>query len=245
MIELRGVSAGYGDTVVIEDIDLTLEHPFFAVVIGPNGAGKTTLLKVILGLVRRRKGSVSVFGIDPEIDRKGLGKIVSYMPQSAVVNQEIPFRVFDVVSAPLELGGSRDPEAVRRALSLVGLEGFEKKLFSSLSGGQRARALIARALVKRSKLVLLDEPFSHVDPEGRSEIFSLLHRIHVEEGVSFLIVGHDLSVCSLYDPKVLVLNRRVIAFGRFSEVVKPAILAKAYGSVLAGRDFVFMGEEHG
>jgi len=245
MISLESVSAGYDGRPVIEDITLSLEHPFFAIVAGPNGAGKSTLLKVILGLVRRRSGRVSVFGVDPEVDKRSIRGIVSYMPQSSSVNHEIPLRVRDVVASPLELEGFVDHERVRDAMRIVGVERYADHPFSSLSGGLRQRVLIARALAKGSKVVLLDEPLSHVDPKGRAEIIATLHRIHRERGVSFLIVGHDLSVCAPYDPHVILLNRRLIAFGRFSEVVKPRILAEVYGSLLYGEGFIFMGEEHG
>ncbi|GAY26500.1 zinc ABC transporter ATPase [Desulfurococcaceae archaeon AG1] len=245
MIMMNHVSAGYGNRIVIEDITISLEHPFFAVIAGPNGAGKSTMLKVLLGIVKRKSGSVSVFGIDPEVDKKSIRRIVSYMPQSSTINLDIPLRVKEVVAMPLRIMGEDDESLVREALEIVGAEKYENEIFSRLSGGLRQRVLLARALVKNAKLILLDEPLSHIDSKGRGEIFSTLHRIHEEKGVSFLIVGHDLSVCALYDPYLILLNRRIVAHGRFSEIVKPKYLAEAYGSILLGEGFVVMGEEHG
>ncbi|MDT7895505.1 MAG: metal ABC transporter ATP-binding protein [Desulfurococcales archaeon] len=245
MIILEEVSAGYGDHVAIKDITLKFSHPFFAIVAGPNGAGKSTLLKVIIGLIKRRSGRVSIFGVDPEVDKRSIRSLVSYMPQSSTVSPEIPLKVWDIVASPLKLEGIDDEDAVDEAMKVVGIERYAHERFSKLSGGLRQRVLIARALVKPSKLVLLDEPLSHIDPKGRAEIISTLHKIHKERDVSFLIVGHDLSACAMYDPQVILLNRKIIAVGRFSEVVKPRLLAEAYGSLLYGEGFVFMGEEHG
>lgn len=244
-IFMENVSAGYGDRIVIEDVNLYLEHPFFAVVAGPNGAGKSTLLKVLLGIVRRRSGRVSVFGIDPEVEIKSLRKLVSYMPQSSSINLDIPLRVRDVVEMPLKIMGLEDGDLVREALSIVGVERLADDFFSRLSGGLRQRVLLARTLVTNARLILLDEPLSHVDPRGRSEILSTLYKIHRERETSFLIVGHDLSACAPYNPYVILLNRRVVAQGRFYDVIKPKYLAEAYGSILFGEGFVFMGEEHG
>jgi len=245
MISLESVTAGYSGKLAIEDITISLEHPFFAIVAGPNGAGKSTLLKVIVGLVRRRSGRVSVFGVDPEVDRRAVRGILSYMPQSSSVNHEIPLRVWDIVASPLELEGSIDYERAWDAMRIVGVERYYDQPFSSLSGGLRQRVLIARTLARGSKIMILDEPLSHIDPKGRAEIVATLHRIHRERGVSFLVVGHDLSVCAPYDPLVILLNKRVIAFGKFSKVIRPRILAEAYGSLLYGEGFIFMGEEHG
>lgn len=245
MIILERVSAGYGDRLAIEDITLRLSHPFFAIIAGPNGAGKSTLLKVIIGLIRRRSGRVNIFGLDPEVDRRSIRSLVSYMPQSSTISPEIPLRVWDIVSSPLKLEGREDENAVKEAMRIVGIERYAYEKFSKLSGGLRQRVLIARALVKSSKLVLLDEPLSHIDPKGRAEIISTLHNIHRERDVSFLIVGHDLSACAMYDPLVILLNKRIIAVGRFSEVIKPRHLAETYGSLLYGEGFIFMGEEHG
>ncbi len=244
-IVMGGVSAGYGERIVIEDVSLYLEHPFFAIIAGPNGAGKSTLLKVLLGIVRRRSGKVSVFGIDPEVERKSVRKLVSYMPQSSSINLDIPLRVRDVVEMPLKIMGLEDGELVRDALNMVGVESLADEIFSRLSGGLRQRVLLARALVTNAKLVLLDEPLSHVDPRGRAEILTTLYKIHRERGTSFLIVGHDLSACAPYNPYVILLNRRVVAQGRFYDAIKPKYLAEAYGSILLGEGFVFMGEEHG
>jgi ABC-type Mn2+/Zn2+ transport system ATPase subunit len=245
MIILEGVSAGYRDYIAIENISLRLEHPFFAIVAGPNGAGKSTLLKVILGLIKKRSGRVSVFGLDPEVDRKSIRSLVSYMPQSSSISTEIPLRIWDVVASPLELDGVVDENRVWEAMRIVGVERYAYEVFSRLSGGLRQRTLIARTLVRGSRLVLMDEPLSHIDPKGRTEILSTLYRIYEERGVSFLIVGHDLSACAAYDPQVILINKRIIAIGRFSEVVKPKLLAETYGSLLYGEGFVFMGEEHG
>lgn len=245
MIILENVSAGYGDVIALWDINLQLEHPFFAVIAGPNGAGKSTLLKLIAGIIRRKSGRVSVFGIDPDVNRKAIRRIISYMPQYSAINQDIPLRVWDIVASPLVLEGRRDIDAIRDSLKMLGIEEYSNYIFSKLSGGLKQRVLLARTLAKRSQLYLLDEPFSHIDPKGRREIISLLYRMYREMSVSFLIVGHDLSICAPYNPYTILINKRIIASGSFSEVVSAKHLAEAYGALLTGEGFVFMGEEHG
>jgi ABC-type Mn2+/Zn2+ transport system ATPase subunit len=245
MIILENVSAGYGDVIAVRDINLQLEHPFFAVIAGPNGAGKSTLLKLIAGIIRRKSGKVGVFGFDPEVNRKAIRRIISYMPQYSAINQDIPLRVWDVVASPLVLEGRQDIDAIRDSLKMLGVEEYSNHIFSKLSGGLKQRVLLARTLAKRSHLYLLDEPFSHIDPKGRREIISLLYRMYREMHVSFLIVGHDLSICAPYNPYTILINKRIIAYGSFSEVASAKHLAEAYGALLAGEGFIFMGEEHG
>ncbi|MEN2999083.1 MAG: metal ABC transporter ATP-binding protein [Acidilobaceae archaeon] len=241
-IEARGLSVSYGNVKALEDITFSLEHPSFLVVAGPNGAGKTTLLKALLGLVEW-EGELRVFGLHPKRDQEKLRGLVSYLPQASNINQVVPLKVRDIVYSPQELAGEGE-EAAERAIAVTGIEGILERRFSELSGGQKQRTLIARALAKRAKMILLDEPFSMVDVAGREQVAEVLFEVQRREGVTLVMVTHDLSPFMRNGVKVALLQRRLLAFGEPARALSLENLVKAYGIAKVGEVF-FAGEEHG
>ena len=247
-LELDSVEVRFDGYEALSGVSLRLRDPFFLVIMGPNGAGKTTLLKSIAGLIRVSGGSIRVFGLDPFSHRSSLRLIVGYMPQISEINTEIPLKVIDVVASPLRLIRDRRGDLAERvywAVRVVELDEYLDKPFSSLSGGLRQRALLARALVTGSRLLLLDEPLSMMDHALRVRVLDTLFKLYREGGVSIVIVSHDISHCLRFDPYILLLKRRPIAFGRSMEVLSLSNLSKAYGGFVSDREFVFLGEEHG
>ena len=250
-VVLEGVSVYYDSTPALIDVSLRFRHPFAAVVMGPNGAGKTTLLKVLLGLVRPSEGRVSVFGIDPTRRPYEVRRVVGYVPQLIHVDEEVPIKVWEVVAMgvlsralPPRICTRRDREAVEWALDLVEMGDYADYYFSELSGGQKQRVLIARALVRRPKLLLLDEPFSMLDYEMKCEIANLVFSIHEKLGISVLMVAHELSPCIAYEPIAILLNKRVFAVGSPQQVLTEENLAKAYPGVTRIRNLIIAGEDH-
>jgi ABC-type Mn2+/Zn2+ transport system ATPase subunit len=190
LLRLEGAAFGYDGRPVVAGVDLTVGPGHFLGIVGPNGAGKTTLIRGILGLIKPMTGRV-------ERATKALG----YVPQREGLDALFPLRVDEVVhmGAYGRLGGLRRLHAseramARSALERVGMAEHTRAAFAELSGGQRQRILIARALLTRPSLLLLDEPTSGVDRSARSAILQLLRDLNSKEGLAILLVSHDLTM---------------------------------------------------
>lgn len=194
-------------------------------IVGPNGAGKSTLIKTVAGLLRPAEGEMRLNGLSP--------KDIAYLPQLAGIDDHFPISVRDVVLLGLwrrtgafgRIGPGMLDEAAR-ALSTVGLDGFEERTFGSLSAGQRQRVLFARVLVADSPLILLDEPFSAVDSRTTADLIRLVEQWH-QEGRTVLAVLHDHDQVRRHFPQSLLLAREVVAWGATEEVLSSANLLKA------------------
>jgi len=241
----KDLSVYLGENLVLDNVSFVLKHPSALIVMGPNGAGKTTLLRTILGMIKRRSGVLKVFGYDPEKDQDQIRRLVSYMPQISNVYQYIPLKVKEIVASPHILKVSEDPDQVERAIQITGLEEYLDKYFYELSGGYKQRVLIARALAMKAKLLVFDEPLSMVDASAREHIVDLLFDLLNKKEVSMIVVSHDISRCLRYDPDILFLNRRVLAYGKAREVLKPEVLEKVYGLATLNGKTIYLGEEHG
>ena len=209
LVDIRDLSAGYNDEMVLKDINLKVEPDDFIGLIGPNGGGKTTLFKVILGLLEPKHGTVSVMGLPPDKGRRHIG----YVPQFTYFDVDFPIRVRDVVLmgrlGPKHLFkpySAEDDKVVENCLEMVQLTTQKDLPLRELSGGQRQRVYIARALASEPELLLLDEPTISVDVEARAQIYELLHKIN-EQGVTILLISHDLNVISSYVKTIGCLNR--------------------------------------
>ncbi|QRN82451.1 ABC transporter ATP-binding protein [Chloroflexota bacterium] len=209
LVDIRDLSAGYNDEMVLKDISLTVESDDFIGLIGPNGGGKTTLFKVILGLLEPKYGTIEVMGQSPDKGRRHIG----YVPQFTYFDADFPIRVHDVVLmgrlSPKHLFkrySAEDDRIVDNCLDMVQLSALKNSPLRELSGGQRQRVYIARALASEPELLLLDEPTISVDVEARAQIYELLHKIN-EQGVTILLISHDLNVISSYVKTIGCLNR--------------------------------------
>jgi len=236
-IQIENLSAGYNAIPVIENITFELPPAKILAVMGPNGAGKTTLLKAILGLVRILRGSIKVLGYTVPEDLQKIRKLIGYVPQREYVSMNVPITVKDVVlsgimlrKGPLTLPTKKDIILVREVLKHVNLpeETWFRK-FNELSGGQQQKTLIARALVANPKILLLDEPFSATDVISRQEIMELLVNLKKRMRITIIIVLHDVNDIIEHIDYILLLNKRMIAFGDPLEVLTSENLKKAYG----------------
>ena len=208
-VELIDVSTYYyGERrPAITGINLKIPANTLSLVVGPNGAGKTTLLETILGLLKPRRGIVKVFGHDMAKRAQFVRKMCSYLPQDFMKDSDEPFLVKDVVAMGIasnrDLGrlGEEDWRRVYETLELVGMLEFSERPIGKLSGGQQQRVMLARALVRRPRLLLLDEPFSSLDRESRRSISENLLPDLVENGCTVIMVSHDLTfrptICDL------------------------------------------------
>jgi zinc transport system ATP-binding protein len=208
VIELKNISAGYDNDIIIENINCNIYDGDFFGIIGPNGGGKSTLLKIILGLLNPTKGTIKIYGQDPKIGRKNIG----YVPQHSEYDKHYPISVFDVVlMGRRSIRGlhptysSDDKKATMKALEKVNMEEYKKRHISELSGGQRQRVFIARALVSNPKILLLDEPTASIDKDLQINFYNLLKELN--KNVTIVLVTHDIGVISSYVNRVACLNR--------------------------------------
>lgn len=210
MVSMQGVWAGYERESVLEDINFTIYSGDFIGLIGPNGGGKTTLIKVLLGLVKPYRGSVSIKGLPVELGRKYLG----YVPQLVEFDRQFPIRVWDVVQMGrlgsrglLKRYTAEDDQKVEETLRAVEMLDAARRSVGDLSGGQRQRVYIARALATQPEMLILDEPTSNVDPQVSNSIFSLLHMLN--ETMTILLITHDMSAVSSYTKTIGCINRHL------------------------------------
>jgi len=234
-VSLNDVCAGYFGRDVLDGVTFEVHSGELVGIIGPNGSGKSTLLKVIAGLLPVQCGSVDIFG---QPAQRVPHRLIGYVPQSESVNWSFPVTVLDTVlmGTYAQLGFFRRPgpaerEAALRALEQVGMSAYADTQIAQLSGGQQQRVFIARALVQRPKLLLLDEPIAGVDATTQHAIFTLLEDLQ-REGTTILVTTHDLSCVAEWFDNVLCLNHRVIAYGPPEQVLTQETLSATFGSHL-------------
>lgn len=239
-LHVEDLTVSYARAPVLWDIDLDVPPGVMCAVVGPNGAGKSTLIKAVLGLVPPAAGHVRFFGLPYAQVRQRVG----YVPQRSSVDWDFPATALDVVIMGLygRLGWLRRVGPAERARALAALEAvsmadFAGRHIADLSGGQQQRVFIARALVQEPDLLLLDEPMAGVDAVTEAAIVALLHRLR-DEGKTVIVVHHDLQTVARYFDWLVMLNRKVIAQGKVSEVYTPANLRAAYGGRIALLDGV-------
>ena len=235
VLDIKGLWAGYNRVPALEDITLQAHQGQILGIIGPNGSGKSTLFKVVLGLMRAWRGEVKVFGRPGGRSQRTL---VGYMPQMELVDWDFPVTVSDVALMGRygKLGLLRrlareDKVAAEEALARVGMAHLGRRLIGELSGGQRRRVLLARALAHHPKLLLLDEPLAGLDSTAQHQLLDIVHEVQAD-GTTVVLSTHDLSCVSGACHNAACLNRRLIAYGAPEEVLTEKILSETFGTHL-------------
>ena len=249
-VVLRNVSVGYQGHRVFDDLSVSIPGGVFTGIIGGNGSGKSTLLKTIAGLLKPSRGEVLIGGATPQEARAFLG----YMPQASNVDWRFPLTVRELVEMGRyqfrwrqRLGRmlrSRDDRiAVDRALAMMDVQDLQHRQINELSGGQRKRALIARALARQPRILLLDEPSAALDAVSDDQLFDVLCDL-TELGTSVIMTTHDLSTVLEHYAEVICVNASeggIVAQGDPSTVLTEEVLRKTYGRELA---IVSRGDVH-
>jgi zinc transport system ATP-binding protein len=216
LVELRGVTVGYGGPPVLHDVDLSIGADDFVALVGSNGAGKSTLVKAVLGLLEVADGTVELFG-EPAgsfTDRWRIG----YVPQRQTVGGPIPASAREVVisgrlprSGLLRWSSAADRHAVDEAMARVGITELARRPVHQLSGGQQRRVAIARALAAEAQLLILDEPTAGVDVEAQAAVVDVLADLR-RAGVTVVVVTHDLAPFADHLTRVVWLGRGGVAY---------------------------------
>jgi zinc transport system ATP-binding protein len=210
IVDINNVYFAYNGRTVLEDVSLDIRQGDFIAMIGPNGGGKTTLLKLMLGLLKPAKGKIRVLGDTT----KKASHHIGYVSQDVHINRSFPITSIDVVLmgnlGPGKRWGrntAQDRREALDALERMEIETFANRKIGELSGGQRQRVWIARALVTKPKVLLLDEPTASIDARGQAEFYRLLKELN--EDISILVVSHDLVAISTYVKSVACVNKRL------------------------------------
>lgn len=233
-ITIQQLSVAYQGTVALKEIEVAIQPKEISGIIGPNGAGKSTFMKAMLGLIPRIAGEVSFGGLSLKEARKK----IAYVEQRNELDLSFPIDVLGVVLLgtypSLKFGkrpGKKEKAQARQALKKVGMESYEKRQISELSGGQLQRIFIARALAQRAEWIFLDEPFVGIDAVSEKKIFSILKELKAE-GKTIVIVHHDLHKVEEYFDEVILLNKKLVAAGPVFETFTSENLKIAYGEVI-------------
>ena len=247
MLTLRGVSFAWpGAEALLRGLDLSIAAGERVALLGPNGAGKTTLLHLIAGLLPGGGGEIAIAGRPlPRWDRAGLAKVMALVPQRH--EPVFPFSTRDFIllgrfphMGPLGAPGAPDVSLVEDIAADLGLAALLDRPYNNLSGGELQRALLARALAQEPRLLLLDEPTSHLDLQHQVGLVRLLGRIAAERGLTLVMTLHDPNLAGRVADRVVVLDRGALAAdGPPGEVLQPDLFARVYQVAverLAARD---------
>ena len=247
-VRLTAVTAGYDHRPALEEIDLEIEPGSLVAIFGPNGGGKSTLLKLIADLIQPWSGTVEVLG-------EPAGRTahrIAYVTQAELVDWSFPVSVWDVAMmgryprlGPWRRPGPVDHDAVAAALERVGMTELRSSQIGSLSGGQRRRAFLARAIASEPDLYLLDEPVTGVDVTTQEDLMALLAS-ETAAGRTAIATTHDLAAAAEHFTTVVALNQRIIAVGPSSLILDPEVLSKTYGGhlLVLGNQAVVMDDAH-
>jgi len=236
-IEIKDVDAYYGSVKVLEGVDFSAAHGEFLGVIGPNGSGKTTLLGTISRILKPKVGTVLLDGRDVmEMKDKEFSRNFAAVPQDTTVNFD--FAALDIVLmgrnphlGRLELETKRDIEIARRCMELTNCWHLAERPITGLSGGERQLVIIARALTQEPKVLLLDEPTSHLDINYQIEIMELLKRLTVHEGLIVIAVIHDLNLAAQYCDRLVLLHRgKIVSLGSQHAVLTAENIKNTFGA---------------
>ncbi len=230
VLEVREVTVRFGTKTVLEDISFHVPVGEFLCLCGPNGAGKSTLLKVMLGLLKPTAGAVLIRGEDPERGRRRIG----YVPQRKAFDRDFPATPLEVVVAnlrgtwPMRI---RDDERTlaMAALTRTGAAKLHQAQMRDLSGGETQRVFLARALVTKPEVLILDEPTAGVDVGGRAAIIDLMAELSASESIAAILVTHNLQAIARCAERVIYLDRRVRAWGLWSELSRSPELRAIQG----------------
>jgi ABC-type Mn2+/Zn2+ transport system ATPase subunit len=229
ILTFEHLSIGYNGEPVLADISLSINRGSFTAILGSNGSGKSTMLKTIIGLIPPVAGRITVAA------GMGAPMIFGYVPQSNALDSLYPFTGFDValMGAYGRIKPGRFVSAKERAFTHVCLEAagaqtFARARFAELSGGQKQRVLIARALVTRPDVLVLDEPTAGVDAAATHAVLEFISKLHREKEITVLLVTHDLPIVREHAQHVIWLHQGRIMHGPASEMLMPERLASIF-----------------
>ena len=220
LISCKNLTMAYENNIAIEDVTFDIKEGDYICIVGENGSGKSTLLKGLLKLQDPKSGTIEF--------HNGLKSTeIGYLPQQTIVQRDFPASVYEIVlSGCLNRSGLRPFYSLkdkRRALENIkklGIEDIQHKCYRDLSGGQQQRVLLARALCATDKILLLDEPVTGLDPLVTTELYELIKKLNKEDGVTIIMVSHDIASAVCNSDKILHMNKGIRFFGDVRDYIK-------------------------
>ncbi len=233
-LDIRGICFSYGSVPILESVTVHVNSGEILTLAGPNGSGKTTLLRCVNRIIKPKSGIITLGGND--IGRAGLKELalyLGYVPQSAPTS--FPLTVFDTVllGRRPHVGwklGERDKEVVFKVLKLMQLDRMAMRLFNELSGGEKQKVLIARAICQEPQVLILDEPTSNLDLRHQLEVLILISKLVKDTGISAIMAMHDLNLVSRFATTTALLkDGRLYAAGSPGRILTPNNIREVYG----------------
>ena len=226
VIVAENISYSYGNNKILEKLSFKIKSGEYLGVIGPNGAGKTTLLKIILGLIKPTSGKINI-----------ISKNIGYVPQKAAQTEmQFPATVEEIVLSGrinskgfFQIYKKADYEEAHKAMKTVGISHLKDRLINRLSGGERQKVFIARALSCEPEILILDEPTVAIDVASQDSFYNLLKKLNETLGLTIMIVSHDIDVVAQEVKSVLCLNRGLVCHGTPADILMDKNLEKIYG----------------
>jgi len=235
----QNLHLAYGDRPVLNGLSFAVEQGEFFIIIGPNGSGKTTLLKVIAGIVKPQRGAGQILGHAlSHSSRRQLARQVALVPQQPP--SDIPFSVAEVVllgRSPhlglLSLERRKDFTLAEQAMAFAKVDHLAGRKLDQLSAGERQRVFIARAICQQARIIALDEPTASLDLAYQTHIMDLMEKLRKQEGITVIMVSHDLNLAAMYADRLLLMKQgTIINLGTPAVVLNFEALERTYGCVL-------------
>lgn len=236
MIDVKKLCFSYGAELVLRDVDLNLPEQEFTVLVGPNGAGKSTLVYALLGFLRALEGEISLFGKAlSAYKRPELARLIAFVPQESVF--QFDYSVGDIVlmgrypyQGLMQTWTAQDRQLVDGILEQLQLEALAERYYSQLSGGEKQRVLIARALAQGTRYIFLDETLSQLDINHQTEIMDILRQISHQSGKGILLISHNLNLgANFADTMVFLAQGRILGSGSPEQMMRPDRLQELFG----------------
>lgn len=231
LLTVDRLSMRYGKNEVLSGVSFVVEKGDYIGVVGPNGSGKTTLMKGLLGILPSAEGSIVYAGA-----AEGEA-LFGYLPQKIMTGDRLfPAKVREIVGIGLmgikkmpQIITREDKQKIDRILDRLGILDLRNQKLGDLSGGQQQRVLLARAMVSSPKLLILDEPTSALDPKVRDTFYELIRELNEKEGMTVLLVSHDIGSVGKYTKKMMYLDRRLVFFGDYESFCKSTDMTSYFG----------------
>ena len=240
-IFINNLSVKINNLTILENINLTIGGSKIIALVGANGAGKSTMFKSIMGIINPSNGNITINGINPKDALKN--NLISYVPQIEEVNWNFPLLVEDLVMMGrynhmniFRKVSIKDKRIVKESLEFVNMNDFKNSQIGELSGGQKKRIFLARALAQESKILLLDEPFSGVDI-NTEESLSMLFRSLVDKGCLIIVSTHNLGSVPRFCDEVILLDKKLLAYGPVKKIFTEENLKKTFGNMYRQHHF--------
>ena len=225
VVEIENLTVDYQGILALDMVNFSVESKDFLGIIGPNGAGKTTLFSCMLGLLDNYKGEIRFFGTSIRKSKKYLDQI-GYVPQKPIFEKNFPATISEVVEMGLTKNSKKD--RIDEVLQKVWLHELSHRRIGDLSGGQQQRVFIAKVLVNKPQILILDEPVTGIDSQSKELFYQILHDLNQKENITIIWSSHDLDAVAKLASKVACLNRTLFFHGISEDFFHNEDLLKMY-----------------